>query len=90
MDAQLTIAELWPLADEEAAQRIAVFLRELQTERKTAGTSQLEVSDMIYLVRDTIWSASIATMQHGGIAGATAFDAPQRKTVIVDGETKQA
>ena len=34
---QLAITELWPLSDEEAAQKIGAFLRELQIERRTGG-----------------------------------------------------
>ena len=56
MSDQLVImSELWPLSDEEAAQEIGAFLRELQIERRTGGTSQLQADEMLYLVREALW-----------------------------------
>lgn len=42
METQLTLTqnELWPLSDEEAAQKIVSFLRDLEIERKTGGTGE--------------------------------------------------
>ena len=51
---QLAITELWPLSDEEAAQKIVAFLRDLQIERRTGGTSQLQPDEMLYLVREML------------------------------------
>jgi len=56
---QLAITELWPLSDEEAAQKIGAFLRELQIERRTGGTSQLQPDEMLTLVQETLWSQSL-------------------------------
>lgn len=50
MQTRLTIEELWPLSDEEAAQKIGAFLRELQIEKRTGGTSQ----DLLPLVQEAL------------------------------------
>ena len=52
------ISELWPLSDEEAAQEIGTFLRELQIERRTGGTSQLQPDEMLSLVQEALWRPS--------------------------------
>lgn len=59
MQTRLAIEELWPLTDEEAAQRIGAFLRELQIERRTGGISQLQPDEMLSLVQSTLWSQSL-------------------------------
>lgn len=57
MQTRLTIEELWPLSDEEAAQKIGAFLRELEIEKETAGTGGLDLLSLVQegLRKPSLW-----------------------------------
>ena len=59
MSDQLAVSDLWPLSDDEAAQKIGAFLMDLQIERRTGGTSQLQADEMLSLVQEALWSQSL-------------------------------
>ena len=62
----LTIEEIWPLTDDEAAERIVFFLRDLKIKKKTGGTGGKILIPLIQeLLSDTGGYSQESLSDHG-------------------------